>query len=140
MNWPQHLFINLLSLPSEQTIWTNNVNVISILDHKSHLSWSWWCVQLSMSLLEDNHYSNHKMIKPMGSQKSLGQILSPFTVFCLDHHCIFNIKKTFWLTSFWWKNLLEMSLLKTFPFLCCVRSRLLYLFVKSHHDLSLPYL
>lgn len=56
-----------------------------------------------MSLLEDNYYSNHKMIKLMGSQKSPGQIPSPSKV-CLGHHWIYSMKKSSWLTSSWMKE------------------------------------
>lgn len=106
----------LISLSSEQTTWTQDVNIMRILDYRSTLKLKlvvkyWSSTWLSMSLLENNHCSNHKMVKPIGSQKSAGQIPSPFMVY-FDHYEINSILRDPGLLVVGWKNLPEMSLLR----------------------------
>lgn len=92
--------------------WTNHMNSGCKYNEDSRLQITlklklvvkyWSSTWLSMSLLENNHCSNHKMVKPIGSQKSAGQIPLPFMVY-FDHYEINSINKRSWLTSCWVKE------------------------------------
>lgn len=68
-----------------------------------------------MSSPADNHCSNHKMVKPVRSQKSPGQIPSPVMVY-FDHHWIYSIKNSSWLMSYWVKESSWNALAQNSPF------------------------